>query len=263
MDYQHIQCHQEGGVGVLVLNRPDQLNSFNETMHQEVAEVLKRWEKDAAIRAILLTGQGRGFCAGQDLGDRAVNDTTQAADLGRSIERYYNPLIKRITGMPKPVVCAVNGVAAGAGANIALACDLVLAGRSASFIQAFCRLGLVPDSGGTWFLPRIVGRAQAMGLALLGDKVGAEQALQMGMIWRLVEDEDLQSEAMQLAQHLSQQPTYGLGLIKKAVNASANHSLDEQLLLERDFQRLAGRSVDYREGVDAFLNKRTPDYKGY
>lgn len=263
MDYQHIQCHQEGGVGVLVLNRPDQLNSFNETMHQEVAEVLKRWEKDAAIRAILLTGQGRGFCAGQDLGDRAVNDTTQATDLGRSIERYYNPLIKRITGMPKPVVCAVNGVAAGAGANIALACDLVLAGRSASFIQAFCRLGLVPDSGGTWFLPRIVGRAQAMGLALLGDKVGAEQALQMGMIWRLVEDEDLQSEAMQLAQHLSQQPTYGLGLIKKAVNASANHSLDEQLLLERDFQRLAGRSVDYREGVDAFLNKRTPDYKGY
>ena len=164
--------------------------------------------------------------------------------------------------MPKPVICAVNGVAAGAGANIALACDLVLAAKSASFIQVFCRLGLVPDSGGTWFLPRLVGRAQAMGLALLGDKILAEQALQLGMIWRVVEDEQLQVEAEKMAEHLAKQPTYGLALIKKAIHAAAHNTLDEQLLLERDLQRLAGRSEDYREGVQAFMQKRTPEYKG-
>ena len=262
MEYQHIECYREGAVGVLVLNRPAQLNSFNERMHQEVAEALKAWEQDAEVRAILLTGRGRGFCAGQDLGDRAVAPGGEAPDLGLSIERYYNPLIRRLTSLPKPVVCAVNGVAAGAGANIALACDIVLAARSASFIQAFCRLGLVPDSGGTWLLPRLVGRARALGLALLGDKLGAEQALDMGLVWRVVDDEQLGSEAMQLAQHLSRQPTYGLGLIKKAIHQAESNSLEQQLELERDLQRLAGRSQDYREGVDAFLNKRSPDFKG-
>ncbi|GAA3533002.1 2-(1,2-epoxy-1,2-dihydrophenyl)acetyl-CoA isomerase PaaG [Zobellella aerophila] len=262
MEYQHIECHREGAVGVLVLNRPAQLNSFNEAMHQEVAAVLKDWENNPEVRTILLTGNGRGFCAGQDLGDRAVNSGDEAPDLGRSIDHYYNPLIKRITGMPKPVICAVNGVAAGAGANIALACDIVIAARSASFIQAFCRLGLVPDSGGTWLLPRLIGRARALALTLRGDKVSAEQAREMGMIWQVVEDDRLQSEAMQQAQQLSRQPTYGLGLIKRAINSAADNSLNEQLELERDLQRLAGRSEDYREGVDAFLNKRTPEYRG-
>ena len=164
--------------------------------------------------------------------------------------------------MPKPVICAVNGVAAGAGANIALACDIVVAAKSASFIQVFCRLGLVPDSGGTWFLPRLVGRAQAMGLAMLGDKISAERALQLGMIWQVVEDDQLKAEAEKMAEHLATQPTYGLSLIKKAIHAAADNNLDEQLILERDLQRLAGRSNDYREGVQAFMQKRTPQYKG-
>lgn len=262
MDYQTILVEEKNAVGYLTLNRPKQLNSFNEVMHKEVVSVLKAWSKDSTIRAVVLSAEGRGFCAGQDLGDRAVAPNADAPDLGLSIETYYNPLIKLITDMPKPVICAVNGVAAGAGANIALACDLILAAKSASFIQAFCRLGLVPDSGGTWFLPRVIGRARAMGLAMLGDKLSAEQAMAWGMIWQVVEDDALRSEASKLAEHLASQPTYGLSLIKKAINVSADNSLEDQLILERDLQRLAGRSADYKEGVQAFMQKRTPIYQG-
>ena len=262
MDYQNIIVTEKNGVGYLTFNRPKQLNSFTEAMHKEVAETLKAWSKNTDIRAVVISGEGRGFCAGQDLNDRVVDPNADAPDLGQSIEKYYNPMIKTITEMPKPGICAVNGVAAGAGANIALACDLVIAAKSASFIQAFCRLGLVPDSGGTWFLPRLVGRAQAMGLALLGDKLSAEKAQQLGMIWQVVEDDQLQAEAEKMAEHLAKQPTYGLSLIKKAINTAAHNTLDEQLILERDLQRLAGRSEDYREGVQAFMQKRTPTYKG-
>lgn len=263
MDYQTIIAEEKDAVGYLTFNRPKQLNSFNETMHQEVAQTLKAWSKDPAIRAVVISAAGRGFCAGQDLGDRVVDPNADAPDLGLSIEKYYNPLIKMITEMPKPVICAVNGVAAGAGANIALACDIVIAAKSASFIQAFCRLGLVPDSGGTWFLPRVVGRAQAMGLAMLGDKVTAEKAVQLGMIWQCVEDDMLQAEASKMAAHFATQPTYGLSLIKKAIHAAANNTLEQQLTLERDLQRLAGRSSDYKEGVQAFMQKRTPEFKGH
>lgn len=210
----------------------------------------------------MITGVGRGFCAGQDLNDRNVSVSEQAPDLGYSVETFYNPLIRRLTSLPKPIICAVNGVAAGAGAAIALAGDIVIAAKSASFIQSFCRLGLVPDSGGSWFLPQLAGHARAMGMALLGDKISAEQALQWGMIWQVTENDELTTTVNQLAQHLATQPTYGLGLIKKAIYRAATNTLDEQLDLERDLQRLGGRSEDYREGVDAFLNKREPKFKG-
>ncbi|QQC85673.1 2-(1,2-epoxy-1,2-dihydrophenyl)acetyl-CoA isomerase PaaG [Acinetobacter bereziniae] len=262
MDYQTIIVEEKNAVGYLTFNRPKQLNSFNEKMHHEVSQTLKTWAKDLNIRAVVISAEGRGFCAGQDLADRVVDPNADAPDLGVSIEKYYNPLIKLITEMQKPVICAVNGVAAGAGANIALACDIVLAAKSASFIQAFCRLGLVPDSGGTWFLPRLVGRAQAMGLAMLGDKIPAEKAEQLGMIWQSVADEQLKAEAEKLAEHLATQPTYGLSLIKKAIHAAADNSLDDQLILERDLQRLAGRSSDYKEGVQAFMQKRSLEFKG-
>ena len=204
---------------------------------------------------MLLTGAGKGFCAGQDLGDRNVA-ADQELDLGATIERCYNPLIRRLRALEKPVVCAVNGVAAGAGANLALACDIVLAARSARFIQAFCRIGLVPDSGGTYFLPRLVGEARARALALTGEPVSAEQALAWGLIWQVVEDDRLQEEARALTQRLAAGPTRGLGLIKRALNASSRNDLDRQLDLERDLQREAGRTADYREGVAAFLAKR-------
>lgn len=191
-----------------------------------------------------------------------VDPNAEAPDLGYSIETYYNPLIKTIVNMPKPVICAVNGVAAGAGANIALACDLVIAAKSANFVQAFCRLGLVPDSAGTWFLPRAVGHARAMGLTLLGDKLPAETAKEWGMIWDVVEDAELKTKVTELAERLAKQPTFGLSLIKKAIHQSSNNTFDEQVLLERDLQRIAGRSEDYREGVQAFMNKREPNFKG-
>ncbi len=231
-------------------------------MHREVAEVLNQWTKNPNVRCVVISGEGRGFCAGQDLGDRVVDPNAEAPDLGYSIETYYNPLIKTIVNMPKPVICAVNGVAAGAGANIALACDLVIAAKSANFVQAFCRLGLVPDSAGTWFLPRAVGHARAMGLTLLGDKLPAETAKEWGMIWDVVEDAELKTKVTELAERLAKQPTFGLSLIKKAIHQSSNNTFDEQVLLERDLQRIAGRSEDYREGVQAFMNKREPNFKG-
>ena len=262
MSFEHILFTIEQGVASLTLNRPEQLNSFNAAMHKEVREALKQVRQNAEVRCLLITGAGRGFCAGQDLGDRNVAPGTAAPDLGESIEKNYNPLIRTLRDLPMPVICAVNGVAAGAGANIALACDITLAAKSASFIQAFCKIGLVPDSGGTWTLPRAVGMARAKALALLGDRLSAEQAEQWGMIWRCVDDAALQDEALKLARQLATQPTYGLALIKRALNASASNSFDEQLDLERDLQRLAGRSEDYREGVSAFMAKRTPEFKG-
>ncbi|HGH1347389.1 MULTISPECIES: 2-(1,2-epoxy-1,2-dihydrophenyl)acetyl-CoA isomerase PaaG [Acinetobacter] len=262
MDYQNIIAEEKNGVGYLTFNRPKALNSFNVDMHREVAEVLNLWTKNPDVRCVVISGEGRGFCAGQDLGDRVVDPNAEAPDLGYSIETYYNPLIKTIVNMPKPVICAVNGVAAGAGANIALACDLVIAAKSANFVQAFCRLGLVPDSAGTWFLPRAVGHARAMGLALLGDKLPAETAKEWGMIWDVVEDAELKEKVTELAERLAKQPTFGLSLIKKAIHQSSNNTFDEQMLLERDLQRIAGRSEDYREGVQAFMNKREPNFKG-
>ena len=262
MDYQNIIAEEKNGVGYLTFNRPKALNSFNVDMHREVAEVLNLWSKNPDVRCVVISGEGRGFCAGQDLGDRVVDPNAESPDLGYSIETYYNPLIKTIVNMPKPVICAVNGVAAGAGANIALACDLVIAAKSANFVQAFCRLGLIPDSAGTWFLPRAVGHARAMGLTLLGDKLPAETAKEWGMIWDVVEDAELKTKVTELAERLAKQPTFGLSLIKKAIHQSSNNTFDEQVLLERDLQRIAGRSEDYREGVQAFMNKREPNFKG-
>jgi 2-(1,2-epoxy-1,2-dihydrophenyl)acetyl-CoA isomerase len=250
------------GVATITLNRPDKLNAINEVMQAELAGALDRLEADATIRALLLTGAGRAFSAGQDLTDRVVGEGDAPPDLGDTLDRLHNPLIRRLRRLERPIVCAVNGVAAGAGANLALACDLVLAARSANFIQAFCRLGLVPDAGGTYVLPRLVGAARAMGLALLGEPLTAEQAAAWGLIWRVVDDEQLMPEASALARRLATQPTKGLGLTKRALNASAANTLGEQLDLERDLQREAGRTRDYREGVRAFLEKRSPKFEG-
>ncbi len=263
MAYETIEFEITAGVAILTLNRPQSLNSFNAQMHGEVRDALKQVKKNPEIRCLLLTGNGRGFCAGQDLSDRNVAPGADMPNLGESIENNYNPLIRTLQGLEMPVICAVNGVAAGAGANIAFACDIVLAAKSASFIQAFCKIGLVPDSGGTWTLPHLVGRARAMGLAMLGDKVPAEKAEQWGMIWQAVDDDKLQDEALTLAKRLATQPTKGLALIKRAINASATNSLDQQLDLERDLQTLAGRTDDYREGVAAFMEKRQPEFKGH
>lgn len=262
MSYETIEFTISEGVAVLTLNRPDSLNSFNAQMHSEVKSALKEVKKDSSVRCLLLTGNGRGFCAGQDLGDRNVAPGSAPPNLGESIEKNYSPMLRTIRSLEMPVICAVNGVAAGAGANIAFACDIVLAAKSASFIQAFCKIGLIPDCGGTWTLPRLVGPARAMALSLLGDKISAEQAEQWGMIWKTVENESLQNEAMAMAQHFASQPTKGLALIKRAIQASADNTFDEQLDLERDLQTLAGRTDDYREGVAAFIGKRKPAFKG-
>jgi len=252
----------EAGVLGVTLNRPDKLNALNPEMHKLLRGALERARDDAGVRAVLLTGAGRGFCAGQDLGERNVAADDSPIDLSVSLGSLYNPLVRRIRELPKPIVCAVNGVAAGSGANIALACDIVLAARSASFIQSFAKLGLVPDSGGTWILPRLVGRARAMGLALLGEKLSAEDAERWGLIWKALDDDRLADEAGALAKALASGPTKGYGLVKKALNASPGNSLDAQLDLERDLQREAGFSEDYREAVSAFIQKRKPAYKG-
>lgn len=251
----------DSGVATITLNRPESLNSFNEEMHGRLAEAMRR-VKDSDARALLLTGAGRGFCAGQDLNDRNVRPGDEPPDLGRSLELFYNPLIRSLRALELPVVCAVNGVAAGAGANIALACDIVLAGRSASFIQAFCKIGLLPDSGGTFVLPRLVGAARAVGLSMLGTKLTAEQAEAWGLIWKCVDDDKLMAEARKLASNLATQPTKGLAFIKRALQASVNNTFDQQLDLERDLQREAGQSADYREGVTAFMERREPKFRG-
>jgi len=250
------------GVARITLNRPDRLNSFNDAMHAQLREALDRVKADASVRVLVLTGAGRGFCAGQDLSDRAVAPGGAAVDLGASIERNYLPLILALRSLPMPVVCAVNGVAAGAGANIALACDLVIAAKSASFIQAFCRIGLIPDSGGTYWLPRLVGTARAIGLAMLGDKLPADQAEAWGLIWKCVDDAQLAATVDALAAQLAQAPTKGLAAIKQALYSADHNSLEQQLELERDLQRSLGYSDDYREGVAAFVGKRPPRFTG-
>jgi 2-(1,2-epoxy-1,2-dihydrophenyl)acetyl-CoA isomerase len=262
MSYENILFSIDDGIARLTLNRPDRLNSFNDAMHEEVRDALARIDDDSTVRVMLLTGAGRGFCAGQDLSDRAVAPGEEPVDLGASIERNYKPLILGLRGLPLPVVCAVNGVAAGAGANIALACDIVVAARSASFIQAFAKIGLIPDSGGTYFLPRLVGSARAMGLALLGEKLSADDAAEWGLIWQCVDDAQLPVVVDKLVEQLARAPTRGLAAIKQALHAASANALAAQLDLERDFQRTLGMSDDYREGVAAFTAKRPPKFTG-
>jgi 2-(1,2-epoxy-1,2-dihydrophenyl)acetyl-CoA isomerase len=261
MSYQNILFDIKGGVARLTLNRPDRLNSFNTAMHAEVREALGSL-KGSDARVVVLTGAGRGFCAGQDLNDRAVAPGGAAADLGESVEKNYKPLVLALRSLAVPVIAAVNGVAAGAGANIALACDLVIAARSASFVQGFSKLGLVPDSGGTWTLPRLVGNARAMGLALLGDKLSADQAAQWGLIWRAVDDAELSAVVDALATQLAAAPTRGLARTKQALYEGWDRTLEDQLDIERDYQRELGYTADYAEGVAAFTQKRPPQFTG-
>lgn len=262
MEYHHIKVEVKGGVQVITLNRPEVLNSFHLPMAREVQDALAVAAADDAIRAVLLTGEGRGFCAGQDLSAVSLVELTQQSDLGDTVRAQYNPIIRAIRRLEKPVVCAVNGVAAGAGANLAFACDLVFASTEASFIQSFCRIGLIPDSGGTYFLPRLVGLARASGLALLGGKVGAAQAREWGLIWETCEPAALMPRAMEVAADLATQPTRGFGLTKQAFNESLMNDLDTQLDLEAELQAEAGRTADFAEGVAAFRAKRPPVFRG-
>jgi 2-(1,2-epoxy-1,2-dihydrophenyl)acetyl-CoA isomerase len=262
MNYETIRFSVDAGVARLTLNRPDKLNSLNAAMHAEIRDALAQLSA-AGARVLVLTGAGRGFCAGQDLDDRAVKAGDQAPDLGESIEKNYKPLVLALKKLPLPVIAAVNGVAAGAGANIALACDLVIAARSAIFIQSFSKLGLVPDSGGTWFLPRLIGPARAAGLTLLGDRLPAEQAAAWGLIWRCVEDAEFTYAVDALAEQVASAPTLGLARTKQALYESWGRSLEAQLDLERDLQRELGRTADYAEGVAAFREKRAPRFTGH
>jgi len=258
MTYNDLILEFDADVAVLTLNRPDKLNSLTWAMHQELKAALDEIEA-GPVRAMLLTGAGRGFCAGQDLADL---DLSRAEVIAETLDQNYNPLVARLKNLPFPVVCAVNGVAAGAGANIALACDIVLAARSATFLQAFARIGLIPDSGGTWVLARTLGEARAMGLAMLAEPLLAETAEAWGLIWKVVDDDRLMEEALALARRLATGATGALGLIKQAVHAAATNALPAQLALEAELQRVAAASEDFQEGVAAFMEKRKPAFKG-
>jgi 2-(1,2-epoxy-1,2-dihydrophenyl)acetyl-CoA isomerase len=259
MAYETIDFKADGAIARITLNRPDRLNSFTAQMHQELRDAL---ESIGDARVIVLTGAGRGFCAGQDLSDRAVAADEHPVDLGMTVETSWNPLIRTLTGLPQPVIARVNGVAAGAGANIALACDIVVAAKSAKFIQSFSAIGLIPDSGGTWALPRLVGQARALGLALTGEPLLAEKAAEWGLIWKAVDDEALDTEVDAIANKLATLPPLGLAEIKKMIRESWSHTLEEELHLQRDTMRHLGYTEDYREGVAAFLEKRPPRFLG-
>jgi 2-(1,2-epoxy-1,2-dihydrophenyl)acetyl-CoA isomerase len=259
---EHRRVGRQAHYRVLTLNRPDRLNAFIAPMHHALRQALIEAERDPSCRAVLLTGAGRGFCAGQDLSERVVNDDGPPPDLGATLDALYNPLIRRLRAMPLPVVCAVNGPAAGAGANIALACDLVLAARSASFLQAFARIGLAPDAGGTFFLTRTVGPARARGLAMLAEPLSAEKAEAWGLIWKAVDDDALMEEAHATCAKLASGSAAALAAIKQGFEAASTNSLSEQLDVERDAQRRLGRAGDYREGVRAFLEKRPARFQG-
>ena len=261
-EFETVRLEMADGVATLTLARPERLNSFTVQMHGEVHQALARLRDDPSVRCLVLTGAGRGFCAGQDLADRAVDPGSAPVDLGNSIERFYKPLIRALRELPMPTLAAVNGVAAGAGANIALACDLVFAARSASFIQSFSKIGLVPDCGGTWWLPRLLGPARAMGLALTGEKLSAEQAEAWGLIWKCVDDDALMPTVKALAKQLAAGPTLGYVRTRQAMEAGESLSLAASLDLERDYQRELGHSADYREGVAAFMAKRAPVFQG-
>ena len=258
MSYQKILFSNSDGVAIIILNRPDKLNSFDRAMSLEVIHALDACKDDSSVRAVLITGEGRAFSAGQDLAE-AIAPGTKIEEI---LTTQYNPIVRRIRALPKPVIAAVNGVAAGAGANIAYACDLTLAAESANFIQSFINIGLIPDSGGTFTLPRLVGMQRAFGQMILAPKVSAAQAEAQGMIWRSLPDTELLNEARSLAQKLAQMPTKAIALTKEALNRSENNDLDGQLDVENELQSLAGRSHDYNEGVQAFLEKRKPNYKG-
>jgi 2-(1,2-epoxy-1,2-dihydrophenyl)acetyl-CoA isomerase len=262
MPFETILFEIAGGVATLTLNRPDKLNAFTAAMHEELREAMSQVRADETLRALLITGSGRGFCAGQDLSERVMKDGSSPFDLGSTLETNYNPLVRGLRELPIPVICAVNGVAAGAGCNFALACDIVIAARSASFIEVFSRIGLIPDAGGTYVLPRLLGMARAMGLSLTAEPISAEQAAAWGLIWQCVDDDQLAVTARELAQRFAAGPTRAFSLIKQALYASSANTLDQQLALEASLQRQAGRSADFQEGVKAFLEKRPAKFSG-
>lgn len=263
MHFDTITLKIEAGIARLTLNRPDKLNSFTETMHVELRAALDSIQQDKGVRVLVLTGAGRAFSAGQDLADPAMQTVNgKMPDFGNTVERNYKQLILRLQNLRMPTIAAVNGIAAGAGSSVALACDLVIATHSASFIQAFSKVGLIPDTGGTWFLPQRVGMARAMGLALLADKLSAEKAAEWGLIWECVKDADFSIRIDTVAQQLASAPTKALVRTRQAMQASLSHTLEQQLSFEGSFMRELGWSADYAEGVQAFMDKRVPNFTG-